>query len=307
MTQRSDHCYAFGPFRLDPGERRLLREGEAIPLPPKAFDLLLVLVQYHGHLLEKEDLLKSVWPDMFVEEANLSYNVSLIRRALGETGDQRYTETVPKHGYRFVADVREAPEEKPEPLIEEKPGVLELGGARKGPFARPAVFLALALGVSAAGWLIISRLISQPPSSPLRAVPMTSYQGAERFPSFSPDGTQVAFTWDGEKQDNFDIYTRPIGHEAPFRLTSDPAIDMSPAWSPDGRWITFLRFRPDGKAGVFLTTPLSRTERQLTEIASHGLRVGFFGPFLAWSPQQVDRHRRHECSRIAARPDPDFS
>jgi Tol biopolymer transport system component/DNA-binding winged helix-turn-helix (wHTH) protein len=285
MSQRPDHCYEFGPFRLDAGERRLLRAGDAVPLPPKAFDLLLVLVKYHGRLLEKDELLKSVWPDMFVEEANLSYNVSLIRRALGETGDeQRYIETVPKHGYRFVADVREAPEEKPEPLIEGQPGALEHAAARKGRLVGPAVFFALALGISAAGWLIISGLIPKPPSPPLRVLPMTSYQGAERFPSFSPDGTQVAFTWDGEKQDNFDIYTCPVGNEAPFRLTNDPAMDLSPAWSPDGRWITFLRFRPDGKAGVFLTTPLSRAERQLTEIASPWIRVGFFGPFLAWSP-----------------------
>jgi Tol biopolymer transport system component/DNA-binding winged helix-turn-helix (wHTH) protein len=285
MNQHSDHCYEFGPFRLDAEERRLLREGEAVPLPPKAFDLLLVLVECHGHLMQKDELLKLVWPEMFVEEANLSYNVSLIRRALGENGDeQRYIETVPKHGYRFVAEVREAPEEKPEPGIAEQPGSLEFAATRKGALVRPAVVFALALGVSAAGWLIISGLTSKPPSSPLRVVPMTSYQGAERFPSFSPDGSQVAFTWDGEKQDNFDIYTRPIGHETPFRLTSDPGKDMSPAWSPDGRWIAFLRFGPDGKAGVFLTTPLSRAERQLTEIVSPWIRVGFFGSFLSWSP-----------------------
>jgi Tol biopolymer transport system component/DNA-binding winged helix-turn-helix (wHTH) protein len=285
MNERSNHCYQFGPFHLDAGERRLLRDGEAISLPPKAFELLLVLVRYHGHLLEKDELLKLVWPDMFVEEANLSYNVSLIRKALGEAGDgQRYIETVPKHGYRFVADVREAPEEKAEPIIEEQPGAPELTGARKGRLVRPTVFFALALAASAAGWMIISRLTSEAPSVPLRVMPLTSFQGAERFPSFSPDGTQVAFTWDGERQDNFDIYTRPVGREAPFRLTNDPSVDWSPAWSPDGRWISFLRFLPDRKAGVFLTTPLSRAERQLAEIASPWRRLGFFGPHLTWSP-----------------------
>src|SRR5262249_14318296 len=105
-----DH-YEFGPFRLDARERLLLREGESVPLTPKAFELLLALVEHHGHLLEKEELLRLVWPETFVEEANLSYNISLIRRALGggENGE-RYIETVPKRGYRFVASVREQEE-----------------------------------------------------------------------------------------------------------------------------------------------------------------------------------------------------
>ncbi|MGH8650434.1 MAG: winged helix-turn-helix domain-containing protein, partial [Burkholderiales bacterium] len=72
------------------------------------FDLLLALVEHHGHLLEKDELMKLVWPDTFVEEANLSYNISLIRKALGDgENGQRFIETVPKRGYRFVAEVRE--------------------------------------------------------------------------------------------------------------------------------------------------------------------------------------------------------
>jgi DNA-binding winged helix-turn-helix (wHTH) protein/TolB-like protein len=108
MSQQSKHLYEFGPFRLDAGERLLQRDGESVPLTPKAFDLLLALVEHHGHLLEKDELLKLVWPDTFVEEANLSYNISLIRKALsdGENG-HRYIETVPKRGYRFVDEVRE--------------------------------------------------------------------------------------------------------------------------------------------------------------------------------------------------------
>ena len=283
MSQNSDDWYEFGHFRLDAGERRLLREGKPVPLPPKAFDLLLVLVKHHGHRMGKDELLKSVWPDMFVDEANLPTNVSLIRKALGENGDgQRYIETVPKHGYRFVADVRKASEEQPKSDIERQPEPQE-PEASKARFVRPGVLVVLALGLGAVGWLI-ARQISGPASTTLRVVPLTSYQGGERYPSFSPDGSQVAFTWDGEQQDNFDIYTRPLGHEAPFRLTDDPAMDLSPAWSPDGRWIAFLRLRPEGRATVFLTTPLSRAEQQLTEIAAPAIRVGFFGAFLGWSP-----------------------
>src|SRR4030095_8259362 len=108
MSHENNHFYEFGPFRLDATERLLLRAGETVALTPKAFDLLLVLVEHRGHLLEKNELLKLVWPDTFVEEANLSYNISLIRKALSYGRNrQRYIETVPRRGYRFVAPVRE--------------------------------------------------------------------------------------------------------------------------------------------------------------------------------------------------------
>ena len=119
---------------------------------------------------------------------------------------------------------------------------------------------------------------------PLNIVPLTSYPGAEHYPSFSPDGSRVAFSWDGEKQDNFDIYSLPVAGGTPFRLTSDPATETSPAWSPDGRWIAFIRYLPKGKAGIFLTTPVGRVERQLTEVFPPARRVGFYGHFLSWSP-----------------------
>jgi DNA-binding winged helix-turn-helix (wHTH) protein len=107
MSHQPKHLYEFGPFQLNVVERLLLRNREPVSLSPKAFDLLLALVESHGHLLEKDELLRHLWPDMFVEEANLSYNISLIRKALGESGNgQKFIETVPKHGYRFVAEVR---------------------------------------------------------------------------------------------------------------------------------------------------------------------------------------------------------
>ena len=100
------HLYTFGPYRLDPPEQRLLRDEQAVPLPPKAFDLLVVLVSRAGSLVTKEQLLQEVWPGAFVEEANLSYTVSMLRKALGDEGEPyRYVETVPKRGYRFCARV----------------------------------------------------------------------------------------------------------------------------------------------------------------------------------------------------------
>jgi len=99
--------FEFGPFRLDSAERTLTRDGALVSLPPKVFDTLLTLVQNPGRLMRKDDLINRLWPDSFVEEATLARNISDLRKTLGEsfTGE-KYIETVPKSGYRFVADVR---------------------------------------------------------------------------------------------------------------------------------------------------------------------------------------------------------
>jgi DNA-binding winged helix-turn-helix (wHTH) protein len=106
MTGRDRTFYQFGPFVLDPAERILLKGTETVQLAPKAFDILVLLVENRGHLLDKEQLMKQVWPDSFVEEANLTQNISVLRRTLGEAkNDNIYIETVPRRGYRFVAPV----------------------------------------------------------------------------------------------------------------------------------------------------------------------------------------------------------
>jgi len=106
MGHQPKQIYEFGPYRLDPAERLLLRDGEVVPLQPKVFDLLLALVARHGHLLEKDELMNAVWPNTFVSEANLANNISILRKTLSEDG-QQFIETAPKRGYRFVAAVRE--------------------------------------------------------------------------------------------------------------------------------------------------------------------------------------------------------
>ena len=107
MSRPSKHLHEFGPFRLNAKERLLLNEGEIVPLTPKAFDMLLALVENSGHLLEKNELMQRLWPDSFVEEGSLAQNISLLRKALGESESQKFIETVPRRGYRFVASVRE--------------------------------------------------------------------------------------------------------------------------------------------------------------------------------------------------------
>ncbi|MCI0419538.1 MAG: tetratricopeptide repeat protein [Acidobacteria bacterium] len=98
--------YEFGPFQMDPQEQVLWRDGKVIPLSPKLFDTLLVLVQNSGHLVDKDEMLRRVWPDSFVEEGNLTKNVFLLRKILEDGQETAYIETVPKRGYRFVASVK---------------------------------------------------------------------------------------------------------------------------------------------------------------------------------------------------------
>lgn len=108
MSKQINQIYEFGDFRLETAEQLLLHRGQPISLTPKAFDTLLVLVQSSGHLVEKDELMKRVWGDAFVEEANLARNVWALRKTLeDDNGEHRYIETVPKRGYRFIAPVRE--------------------------------------------------------------------------------------------------------------------------------------------------------------------------------------------------------
>src|SRR5262245_21117056 len=125
MRHRPKRIFEFGPYRLDAAERLLRRGDETIPLQPRVFDLLLTLVERHGRLLEKDELMREVWPDAIVEETNLATNISILRKILGNGGDgRRFIETVPKRGYRFVADVRELKADSVDPILEKRDGVI---------------------------------------------------------------------------------------------------------------------------------------------------------------------------------------
>jgi serine/threonine protein kinase len=131
--------------------------------------------------------------------------------------------------------------------------------------------LAGLLAMAAAAWLLL-----RPPPPPPRVVPVTSLRGIELAPSLSPDGEQVAFMWNGEKLDNFDIYLKMIGSSEVRRLTTDPAHETSPSWSPDGRQIAFLRYQAQGYS-IRLVSPLGGSDRRLGDFLSP------MGP-PSWSP-----------------------
>src|SRR5580693_9580111 len=109
-NQRAEQLYEFGTFRVDPARETLLKSGVAVPLTPKTFQILLVLVRHGKEVVTKDDLMKEVWPETFVEEANLSRNIFMLRKALGESPqDHRYILTVPGRGYRLAESVHLVP------------------------------------------------------------------------------------------------------------------------------------------------------------------------------------------------------
>jgi len=113
MANTDKHLLEFGPFRIDAEQRLLLRDRQPVPLTPKAFDLLLVLTQNSGKVVLKDDLMKALWPDTFVEESNLGQHVFQLRKALGEKSQENtYIVTVPGRGYRFVQKVQPVAEEE---------------------------------------------------------------------------------------------------------------------------------------------------------------------------------------------------
>jgi len=122
MRNRQDkRFYSFGAFRIDVTERVLFGERGAVPLTPKVFDTLLLLVENNNHVLGKQELIERIWPDSFVEDNNLAQNISILRKALGQSpGGQDYIQTVPKRGYRFVAEVREDWEEGAPVVVRER-------------------------------------------------------------------------------------------------------------------------------------------------------------------------------------------
>src|SRR5829696_1659957 len=108
MPAKSKQFYEFGTFRLDLSEKVLLNQGRPVPLTPKVFDTLEILVENTGKLLGKNELMERLWQDHFVEESNLTSNIKMLRKALGDDAARpEFIETVPRRGYRFIADVRE--------------------------------------------------------------------------------------------------------------------------------------------------------------------------------------------------------
>src|SRR5262245_53739953 len=188
---RAKHLYEFDCFRLDSHEGVLLSEGRRLPLEPKDLELLLVLVENHGHTVGKEELLEKVWPGTFVEEGNLARHISVLRQVLGrDENGANYIETVPKRGYRFATPVREAD------LSPSENQPKEVAPAARSPaIVRSAVphivVIAAAISLLTAGLALVRRQNSSAPAP--QYIQLTNYADSATSPALSPDGRMLAF------------------------------------------------------------------------------------------------------------------
>ena len=225
----------FGDFELDQERRQLLRSGEPVPLEPKAYELLSLLLERRPRALSRAQIRDVVWPQTFVSESTLAVVVNGIRQALRDDARHpRFIRTVHGFGYAFCGEAREsgdgrpvegeaAPGTAPAPRVEDSvsapPQPKEearagSGGRDAAPPVRRlawALTAAAALALLAAGWYVLRAQRTRAPDEASTAVPLTSLPGVELDPALSPDASRVAFVWDGPDRNNFDVYVKEIG------------------------------------------------------------------------------------------------
>lgn len=274
MTEREKEIYEFGPFRLDAAEHVLLREGRPVPLVPKALTTLITLVEQRGRLVKKEELMQRIWPDTVVEENNLNKYISALRKALGEANDgQRYIETVPTRGYRFIAEVRRLPaveelvvekhtltrivaesEEQATDEIGQSPRVasrLQLKSHRVASLALTAstVFIAAAVCVSA----IFFYGRNQKPKPEMTIERLTN-GGVFHSATMSPDGKYVAYV--EEESDGSHLLVKQTEQSNPIEITApEKHYIVAATFSPDAQFIYFVAAENQNAQGDLFRAP----------------------------------------------------
>lgn len=269
--RKPDRIIEFGPFvvELDTGVVR--KHGVRIRLQQQPFQVLAALLERPGSVVTREELRRRLWPDnTFVDfEHGLNAAVNRLRQALGDSvNPPRYLETLTKRGYRFVGAVKNHPPAG----MNSSPVERATEASQPG---RSAVRLIVTTGAALAAVILAVAYMGFSHggrASLYRPVPLTVFHGSEVDPVLSPDGRQVAFAWNGDAQNNFDIYTIDIGSRSTRRLTTHAADDLSPAWSPDGRTIAFLRRIGEDRAALTLAPSTGGPEQAIGETRNDEMR-----------------------------------
>src|SRR6266542_902876 len=262
--------FRIGDRLVRPGLNRVVSQNATLQLEPKVMQVLVLLADRPGHVVTKEELFRDVWDGAFVTEDVLTRAVGELRRAFEDDAARpRVIETIRKSGYRLVAPVSPvAPLAPPETA------------ARALRLRAPGLVLAAGLALAAAltlGFLALHRG-SRAARGPMRIRPVTSLPGNERDPAVSPDGTRVAFAWNGGSGDDYSIYVQLVDGQTPLRLTKEAGVeDRVPAWSPDGQRLAFTR-SAGGSCRIVLVSALGGEERPLKPCGDLEYRR------LAWSP-----------------------
>ena len=275
----------FGRFALSVETGELRKNGVRLKLSGQAIEVLVLLVASPGKLVAREELQQKLWPGASYgdPEHGLNAAVNRLRETLGDSATEpKYIETVPGRGYRFIAKL-DLPVVPPEP---EPPEPEPTPEPPKPHWWKRKAAIAVAACVGVAGLLYpriapqIERLWRLYQLQHLTMVPLTALPGNVGSPTFSPDGSQVAFGWDGESHGKgYDLYVKVIGSDKPLRLTYHPADFLSAAWSPDGRSIAISRVAGED-SGIYLIPPTGGPERKL---AAGGVESAH-GKNISWSP-----------------------
>jgi len=286
----SPNVVRFGAYEVDLRSAELRKSGVKLRLTGQPFQILAILLEHPSELVTREELQKRLWPaDTFVDfDRGLNAAINRVREALGDSAENpRFVETLPRRGYRFIGQVERAEQanstESQASVNGQKDGIA--GRGWKIGITVGSVILLIASGLLfspiARQWLI-SLFTHQSQPEPLAAVPLTTLPGQEISPSFSPDGSQVAFGWDGETNGaGFDLYVKVIGTDKPLRLTNHPAPWLGVAWSPDGRNIAVHRLTTEDR-GIFLVPALGGPERKLA--STNNFELWAPDAAISWSP-----------------------
>jgi Tol biopolymer transport system component/DNA-binding winged helix-turn-helix (wHTH) protein len=265
--------FRFADVEVDERNFSVTKAGEVLPIEPKVFKVLQFLLHHPGRVVTKDELLNAVWNDCSVSESSLTRTVATLRRLLDDDiHEPRFIATVPTVGYRFLCNVTVIKDGFV--LASAANGITE--SPARPPFAKAILIGLSLLAIIAAGLLgyrALSNRASHTARSParsafphMRITPLTSRPGEYWDPTFSPDGKQIAYFWDGENRGRGDLYVQLVGGERPLRLTHTSTGYVCCAdWSPDGRQIIFGRCDDNG-GGVFTVPALGGSERKLTDV-----------------------------------------
>jgi Tol biopolymer transport system component/DNA-binding winged helix-turn-helix (wHTH) protein len=272
-------------FRLEgcvvrPRLNRVVTPVETVTLEPKVMRVLLRLAERPGEVVTKEELFRDVWEGAYVTEDVLTRAIGELRRLFGdEAARPRVIETIRKSGYRLISAIEPATTREAEPAVGSgSPAPPAPTAAPANRSRRPIAAGLLVLAAVAAAVLLL-RFRAERSTANVRILPVTSYPGNERDPAISPDGTRVAFGWNGGGTGkDMSLYVALIDSETPLRVTSQPGVeDRTPAWSPDGKRIAFTRATP-ADCRILLVSALGGPEKPLAPCGDSEYRR------LAWSP-----------------------